>query len=126
MSQWIVKIETTADGRYQWRHVPAEGTGTGSPHAGGESFDSAEQALAAGNAALARHHETPLGADSGADAPPETPEYPTDTRLGESQSQLQAQEDPRLPSDSPVSIANLPIEAQVRTVDLEGTGTDRR
>jgi len=124
MSQWIIQIETTADGRYQWRHVPAEGTGSASPHGGHERFDSAEEALAAGQAALARHHETPLGA--GTEALPETPEHPSDTRLGESQSQLQAQEDPRLPSDSPVSISNLPVEALVRTADVEGTGIDRR
>jgi len=124
MSQWIIQIETTADGRYQWRHVPAEGTG--SPHASDDRFDSAAEALAAGQEALARHHETPLGAGPGAEAPPETPHFASDTRLGDSQSQLQAQEDPRLPSDSPVSLTNLPVEAQIRTVDVEGTGIDRR
>jgi len=117
MSQWTIQIDSTADGRFQWRHVPADGTGT--PHVGSEHYDSAEAALAAGQQALVRHHETPLGGQSQADAQPETPAHEADTRLGESQAELEALEDPRLPSDSPLSVSSLPLEAQVRTADLE-------
>jgi len=119
MSQWTIQIETAADGRYQWRHVPADGTGGETPHAGGEHYDTAEAALTAGQEALKRHHETALGADPHADALPETPAHDAETRLGESQAELEALEDPRLPSDSPLSLSSLPLEAQVRTADLE-------
>lgn len=91
MSRWTVEIEPTDDGRYQWRHVPVGETGTGTAHVGGERFDSAEAARAAGVSALADHHERE--ADGAA---PEVPAHDTDTRLGESQAGLEAEEDPRL------------------------------
>jgi len=125
MSQWTIQIEPTADGRFQWRHVPAEGTGTGSPHVGGDHYDTAEAALTAGQKALAEHHETPLGASTRVDSPPATPEHDDDTRLGGSQAELEALEDPRLPSDSPLSISSLPLEAQVRTADLDAPTPSR-
>jgi len=119
MSQWTIQIEPTSDGRYQWRHVPADGTGTGTAHVSGDHYDTAEAAQAAGEAALARHHETPLQTQPEADGLPETPSHEADTRLSGSQAQLEALEDPRLPSDSPISMSNLPIEAQVRDLDVE-------
>ncbi|MDQ7956083.1 MAG: hypothetical protein REJ24_09360 [Rhodocyclaceae bacterium] len=91
MSRWTVEIEPTDDGRYQWRHVPVGETGTGTAHVGGERFDSAEAARAAGEAALAEHDER--RAD---EAAPEVPAHDADTRLGESQAELEAEEDPRL------------------------------
>ena len=57
MSRWTVEIEPTDDGRYQWRHVPVGETGTGTAHVGGERFDTADAARAAGEAALAEHDE---------------------------------------------------------------------
>lgn len=123
MSQWIIQIEPTSDGRFQWRHVPAEGTGTGTAHVGGDHYDTPEAARAAGEEALARHHEKAL-ADA-KDAAPHTPDHDEDTRLGESQAKLESEEDPRLQGGSPVSMSNLPIEAQVRTADEEGVGLGR-
>jgi len=126
MSQWTIQIERAADGRFQWRHVPAEGTGPGTPHVGSEHYDTAEAALAAGQQALDRHHETPLGgAAPSDDAMPETPTHQGESRLVDSQSELEAQEDPRLPSDSPISLSSLPLEAQVRTADLKASDPDR-
>ena len=125
MSQWTIQIERAADGRFQWRHVPAEGTGPGTPHVGSEHYDTAEAALAAGQQALDRHHETPLGGDDHADAAPETPSHPGESRLAGSQAELEALEDPRLPSDSPISLSSLPLEAQVRTDDLQAPTPDR-
>jgi len=126
MSQWTIQIETCADGRFQWRHVPADGTGTGTAHVGGDHYDTAEAALAAGQQALARHHETPLGAANRTDGLPDTPSHEADTRLGGSQAELEALEDPRLPSDSPLALSSLPLEAQVRTADLEAPAPELR
>lgn len=126
MSQWTIQIEACADGRFQWRHVPAEGTGADTAHVGGEHYDTAEAALAAGQQALARHHETPLGAAPHTESLPQTPLHEPDTRLGESQAELEALEDPRLPSDSPLSLSSLPLEAQVRTADLEAQAPEQR
>lgn len=89
MTRWTVETEPTDDGRYEWRHVPVEGTGTA--HVGGERFDTADAARAAGEAALAEHDELHLD-----EAAPEVPAHDTDTRLGESQAELEAEEDPRL------------------------------
>jgi len=123
MSQWTIQIDQTSEGRYQWRHVPAEGTGPGTPHSSNEQYDTADAARAAGEQALARHHEQALGQTS--DAPPETPDHAEDTRLGESQAALESQEDPRLHGAAPVSMSSLPVEAQVRTADEEGTALGR-
>ena len=91
MSRWTVEIDATDDGRYQWRHVPVGETGTGTAHVGGERYDSADAARAAGEAALAEHDER--RAD---DAVPGVPAHDAGTRLGESQAELEAEEDPRL------------------------------
>jgi len=128
MSQWTIKIESTADGRYQWRHVPAEGTGPGTPHAGTEHYDTPEAARAAGEQALARHHEQAAAGQGGTgDAPPTTPLHDVDTRLGESQATLEAQEDPRLHGQvgSGLAMSQLPVEAQVRTADEQADQPSR-
>ncbi len=91
MSRWTVEIEPTDDGRYQWRHVPVGETGTGTAHVGGERYDSADAARAAGEAALADHDEA-----RATEAAPEVPAHDEGTRLGESQAGLEAEEDPRL------------------------------
>jgi hypothetical protein len=91
MRAWTVEIEPTDDGRYQWRHVPVGNTGSGTSHLGDERYDSAEVARAAGEAALAEHGEV-----QAAEAAPEVPAHDEDTRLGESQAELEVQEDPRL------------------------------
>ncbi|MCZ2497670.1 hypothetical protein GN316_12965 [Xylophilus sp. Kf1] len=123
MSQWTIQIQPTADGRFQWSHVPVDGEGQA--HVGPDLYDTVEEARQAGEEALARHHETPLHGSDAAYAKPETPQYDEDTRLGESQSALQEQEDPRLRGDAPVSVSQLPIEAQVRAADEEGGGIAR-
>ena len=125
MSQWTIQIDQTSDGRYQWRHVPAEGTGPGTAHASDEHYATADAARAAGEQALARHHETALGGSAAQDAPPETPAHDPHTRLGESQAQLEAQEDPRLQGQSPVSLSSLPIEAEIRTADEQASALAR-
>lgn len=125
MSQWTIQIQPTADGRFQWSHVPVEGAGN--THVSPDHYDSVEEAQKAGQEALARHHETPAdGTDAAGYARPETPGHDEDTRLGESQAALESQEDPRLQGGSPVSIASLPIEAEVRASDEEGLGLARR
>jgi len=125
MSQWTIQIQPTADGRYQWSHVPVEGAGN--THVSPDHYDSIEEAQKAGEEALARHHETPAqGTDADGYAKPETPEHDEDTRLGESQAALEDQEDPRLRGDAPVSMSSLPIEAEVRAYDEEGVGLTRR
>jgi hypothetical protein len=123
MSQWTVQIQPTADGRFQWNHVPVDGDGT--PHVSGDHYDTAEEAQVAGAEALARHHEKQAPVTRDGYALPETPMRDEATRLGESQSELDAQEDPRLSGGSPVSISSLPIEAEVRAADEEGSGFGR-
>lgn len=124
MSQWTVQIQPTADGRFQWSHVPVDGDGA--THAGGDHYDTAEAAQAAGEEALVRHHEKQAQVTADGYALPETPIRDEATRLGESQSELDAQEDPRLSGASPVSISSLPVEAQIRAADEEGSGLERR
>lgn len=125
MSQWTIQIQPTADGRFQWSHVPVEGAGNA--HVSPEHYDSVEEAQAAGEKALANHHETLAhGTDAEGYAKPETPMHDEDTRLGESQAALEDQEDPRLRGDAPVSMSSLPVEAQIRASDEEGVGLTRR
>lgn len=124
MSQWTIQIQSTADGRFQWSHVPVEGAGNA--HIGPELYDTAGEAQMAGEEALARHHETLAhGTDAEGYAKPETPKHDEDTRLGESQAALEDQEDPRLRGAVPVSLSDLPVEAEVRAADEEGVGLAR-
>lgn len=125
MSQWTIQIQPTADGRFQWSHVPVEGAGN--THVSPDLYDSVEEAQKAGAEALARHHETPAhGTDAEGYAKPETPTHDEDTRLGESQAALEDQEDPRLRGAAPLSLSDLPIEAEIRASDEEGAGLARR
>ncbi|WPB58034.1 hypothetical protein [Xylophilus sp. GOD-11R] len=115
MTQWTVQIEPVAGGRYQWRHVPVQGDGE--VHQGTERYDSAEVARRAGEAALADHHET------GFDAGRENPQ--SDTRFAESDAALQVRDAEARVDRSPVAISNLPVEAEVRAADDEGSPLTR-
>lgn len=125
MTQWTIQIETTSDGRYRWRHQPAEGAGAA--HAGDATYETSEAALKAGEAALARHHEQKLGGTAAeGDGRPETPDHDEDTRLGDSQAKLEAEEDPRLQHEAGVALSALPVEAEIRAADEEGSALLRR
>ena len=54
MSEWQVETEKCDDGSYRWRHVPMGG---GDAHSDGKHFPTTAAARAAGEAALATHHE---------------------------------------------------------------------